>query len=221
MSTIAALVIGLEERNLIGEALDSVEAQTRQPDEMHWRLDGNPRLGEAGNMNELIRRTERDWIAFLHDDDLWHPEHLEAAEPYMEDYDVIVSNFRLIGRPQDTIEPYHEDFNDLRFTNWFPPSCVIARRSVFGHWSPERAPMEDPWFSPSDTSLLHSNAPWLDWANWRRLLHDGARFVRTRRSTVDYRFFGDNGSWTAEQAASAGSGTELDILSKLAGFING
>ena len=204
MNSIAALVISLPEReNLLREALDSVQAQTRPPDQIHLGVDLDG-MGEAANMNRLIDTSECEWLAFLHDDDLWYPNHLEVAGRYMtDDYDVIVANFRAVGRPQDTFEPYHEDFNDHVFTNWYPPAVVVARKSVFGHWIEGRPPTEDPWFDPKDTGRLHSNAPWIDWANWRRLVHEGARFVRTRKVTVDYRFLGGNGSWTDEQAAQA------------------
>jgi len=203
-SRIAALIVGLPERGArVTEALASVQAQTRPVDDTLIGLD--PRhYGEAGNMNRLIEATDCDWIAFCHDDDVWHHDHIEFAEPYTYgDYDVIVSDFVSVGRPQNTFEPYHDDWDDLKYTNWFPPSVVIARKEVFGQWIEGRTPTQDPWFDKKDLPRLHSNNPWIDWANWRRLLHEGARFVRTRKRTVDYRFLGDNGSWTAEQAAAA------------------
>jgi glycosyltransferase involved in cell wall biosynthesis len=180
--TIAVIVTSLptpERQPLLAEALDSVYAQTRQPDDCVVGLDFG-RMSEIANFNRLIAQTDSEWIAFLHDDDLWHPDHLAVCEKHFADADVVVSRFHLVGRPVDTIEPWHTNFDDLRFTNWIgSPSMVCVRRSVFGVWHPPYGPY-----------------CWNDWANYNRLLAAGARFVDTGEVTVDYRF-GDwqNGSW--------------------------
>jgi glycosyltransferase involved in cell wall biosynthesis len=180
--SIAALVVSLPERaHLLTEALASVHAQTRQPDDIVVGID--PRLlGEVGNMNRLIDATDSEWLAFLHDDDLWHPEHLEVCESLFDTADVVVSRFELVGRPVSTIEPWHENFEDLRFTNWIgSPSMVVARRSVFRRWCDPFGPFR-----------------WIDWANYNRLLESGARFADTGLVTTSYRFFGGNGSWKGD-----------------------
>lgn len=185
MPTVCAVVVSLPERHeLLKEALDSVHAQTRKPDDVVVGIDSR-HYGEAGNMNRLIAATDCEWLAFLHDDDVWLPEHLAVAERHFETADVIVAKVTLVGR--DHIEAQHDNFGDLRFTNWFPPSAVIARKSVFGKWidkTPDKC--------------------WVDWANWNRLLDAGARFVHTNEATFLYRFGDwDNGSFrsaTAQQA---------------------
>ncbi len=178
---IAAVVVSLPERlPLLSEALASVRAQTVPVDDTVVGIDPY-RLGEVANMNRLIGATDCDWLAFLHDDDIWHPNHLEVCEQHFADADVVVSRFELVGRPWNTIEPWHADFGDLRFTNWIgSPSMVVVRRELFGEWC-------DP----------HGPYRWIDWANWNRLLDLGARFVDTGQQTVDYRFFAEygNGSW--------------------------
>lgn len=184
MTTIAALVVSLPDRHdLLVEALGSVHAQTRPPDDTVVGIDPY-RYGEVRNQNRLIDATDCEWLAWLHDDDLWHSDHLAVAEPLTADADVVVSRFDLVGR--DYIEPWHDDFADVMWTNWFPPSCVLARKSVFGHWTDER-PAPQP---------AASGAAYIDWTAWRRLWAAGARFADTRTVTVDYRF-GDwlNGSW--------------------------
>ena len=165
---------------MLKEALDSVRVQSLSPCDVAVGIDPY-RLGEVGNMNRLIDATDSEWIAFLHDDDIWHPDHLLHAMEH-QDADVIVSDFDLVGRPSGSIEPFHDDWNDLRRTNWFPPSAVVVRRSVFGRWT------DPPQQPPRD---------WVDWANWRRLLDAGARFTRTHHTTLQYRFLGGNGSWSA------------------------
>jgi hypothetical protein len=178
---ICAVVVSLPNRHkLLCEALTSVQAQTLQPDDTVVGIDPY-RYGEVGNMNRLIDATDCEWLAFLHDDDLWLADHLAMAAKHFDTADVIVSRVTTVGRPQSTLEPQHDDFADLRRTNWFPPSAVVVRKSAFGHWTP---PPNEP---PND---------WVDWSNWRRLLEAGARFVHTNEPTMLYRFGPwKNGSW--------------------------
>lgn len=177
--TIAAVVVSLPERRLLlSEALESVAAQTLSVDDVVVGVDPY-RLGEVANMNRLCRATDCDWLAFLHDDDVWLPDHLAVCAKHFDQADVIVSRFSLVNRPAHTIEPWHDDFNDLRRTNWIgSPSMVVARREVWGDWCHPYGPYR-----------------WNDWANYNRLLDQGARFVDTRETTVLYRFLGGNGSW--------------------------
>lgn len=182
MASVAAVVVSLAERHdLLVEALQSVHAQRCPVDDMVVGVDPR-RLGEVANMNRLVGATDCEWLAFLHDDDLWHEDHIEMALPLIgaDEWDIIVAQFRSVGRPQETFPLYPDDFNHLRRDNWFPPSVVVARKEVFGLWvKPERR-----WNG------------WVDWTNWNRLLDEGARFVYTGATTVDYRFgpWG-NGSW--------------------------
>jgi hypothetical protein len=185
MVTIAAVVCTLPtpvRQPLLFEAIRSVYDQTRPPDDMVIGLDYS-RLGEVANLNRLIAATDCEWLAFLHDDDVWLPEHLEVCERHMADADVVVSRFELVGRPWSTIEPWHDNFDDLRSTNWIgSPSMVCVRASTFGQW------VEPGGYGTE----------WVDLTNWRRLLDKGARFVDTRQKTTLYRF-GEwtNGSWKA------------------------
>ena len=134
--------------------------------------------------NRLIDATDSEWLAFCDSDDLWHPEHLATCATLFDDADIVVSRFELVGRPRSTIEPWHSNFGDLRFTNWIgSPSMVVARRSVFGRWCDPYGPFR-----------------WIDWANYNRLLDAGARFADTGRVTTSYRFMGGNGSWRAVSA---------------------
>jgi hypothetical protein len=180
MTSIAAIVVSLPERHdLLVEALGSVHRQTRAPDDTVIGIDPR-RYGEVANMNRLLRATTCEFYAFLHDDDLWEPEHLAVAEKYMDNADVIVGRYNLVNRPWSTIEPWHDNFDDLRFTNWIgSPSMVVVRASVFGEWAQP------------------DHHHWVDWTNWVRLLESGARFADTRTVTVQYRFMGGNGSWNA------------------------
>lgn len=184
MPTVAAIVTSWptpKRKPLLLEAIQSVWDQTRQPDDMVAGADFSE-IGEVWNMNRLLRATHAEWYAFLHDDDLWMPDHLATCEKHFDEADVVVSRFELVGRPVETIEPWHDNFEDLRFTNWIgSPSMVCARRQTFEGWVGTR-----PGFR------------WNDWSQWNYLLDKGARFVDTKTVTVQYRF-GDwsNGSWNA------------------------
>lgn len=176
------LVVSLPERHeLLCQALESIANQTLQPDDVVVGIDPY-RLGEVGNMNRLIDATDSEWLAFLHDDDLWEPNHLSEASEHFDSADFIVSRVTTVGRPQHTLERQHDDFADLEWTNWFPPSAVVVRRETFGRWCvPDRTP-------PAD---------WVDWANWRRIYRSGARMVHTNEPTLLYRFGPwSNGSWS-------------------------
>ena len=181
--SIAVVVSSLPARKrqpLLLQALQSVWDQTRQPDDMVVGADYS-RIGEVANMNRLLRATTCDWVAFLHDDDLWAPNHLEVCEQHFDDADVVVSRYDLVGRPWHTIEPWHDNFEDLRWTNWIgSPSMVCVRRDLFGEWA-------EP-----------DHHRWVDWTNWNRLLDKGARFADTHTVTVTYRFGNwSNGSWSS------------------------
>jgi glycosyltransferase involved in cell wall biosynthesis len=171
---------GPERLHLLPEAIESVYAQTLRPADIAIGIDYSSR-GEVWNANRLLEATNSEWVAFLHDDDLWDPDHLAACSESFDTADVVVSRYRLVGRPPSTIEPWHEDFADLRWTQWIgSPSMVVARRSVFGWWV-------------GGNKRYH----WNDWAQWNHLLDTGARFADTHRVTTSYRFMGGNGSWHA------------------------
>ena len=182
MASIAACLIGLptpERRALQIEALWSAWGQTREPDDLVIGSDHSAR-GEVWNANRVLRATDCEWLAFLDDDDLWLPGHLEVCERFFDNADVVVSRYDLVGRPWHTIEGWHTDFQDLRRTNWIgSPSMVVARREVFGEWVEASGKYR-----------------WIDWCNYNRLLDQGARFVDTGHVTTVYRFGKwSNGSW--------------------------
>lgn len=180
MPSIAAVVVSLPERlDVLCEALTSIHAQSRPPDDTVIGIDPY-RYGEVDNMNRLIDATDADWLAFLHDDDVWLPDHLAVCEKHMDTADVIISRFDLVGRPWSSIEPWHDDFSDLTWTNWIgSPSMWVVRRETFGHFT--------------QPCRRHK---WVDYCNLNRLLASGARFIDTKTVTTQYRFTRHgNGSW--------------------------
>lgn len=185
----------------IGETLQTVLKQTLQPSEIVLVDDGstdgsmelirhdfpeltlieNPIEGPGGAgapRNYGLQNTTAPLIAFLDQDDLWHPEHLATAVALMEPASTIaaftgMNSFMPGERPSFTDgELLAEPFS---FWDHFPantihsPSCGIVRRSaleVIGGW-------------PSEYSLSDLHA-------WLLLAAEGP-MVRTHRVTVGKR----------------------------------
>ena len=211
---IAALIVSLPNRHvLLDEAVKSVYHQTRQPDHLLIGVDyagEQGGVGEVANMNRLIDAAldsasviDDDLIlAFLHDDDIWAPLHLQRAVDLLEQgHEVAVARCTttggrppLVRRCADEVRARggdpRVDFSDLMRDNWFAPSMVVARASAFDHWTPATAP-------PADA--LPGSGVWVDWSNWRRLQEAGVSFVDTEANTVFYRFgpWNEGRSWSS------------------------
>src|SRR5260221_7426009 len=104
-ATISALIVTRDRPALLADALASVAAQSRVPLETRVADDGEApldpgRIGEglleihlirsvarsaAGARNLAAREARGDVLAFLDDDDLWLPGHLEGLASAFED----------------------------------------------------------------------------------------------------------------------------------------
>lgn len=102
MSTTFSVVIPTYRRpHFLVQAVDSVLGQTRPPEQVIVVLDGpqpetRAALGErdvtiveqvnagvATARNEGARHATQDWVCFLDDDDLWHPDRLAVTGGYL------------------------------------------------------------------------------------------------------------------------------------------
>lgn len=118
MSTLAVLVPAYNAEAHIGQALDSVAAQSRGPDEIivvddgssdqtaavvsDWanrhptqtlRLVCQPNGGASSARNTAICAAESDLIAFLDADDLYQPQHHERLAAVLETHEDVVAVF--------------------------------------------------------------------------------------------------------------------------------
>ncbi len=150
---ISAVITTYNSGALLEEALESVLAQTRQPDEIlviddgstddtaerikrfgdriryHWQENG----GTSQVRNLASRMVRFPWIAFLDADDLWLPERLEVQEAWLRDHPDCEAVF---GQMRNFAHPGMESQYDVRMHHldqWLPgwcPSTMLIRRET-------------------------------------------------------------------------------------------
>lgn len=164
---------------MLAEAARSVDAQTVRPDAHLVGVD-YARAGSAVMRNRLARAALTTWLAFLDDDDLLHPHHLETLLAHGDGADVIYS------RPDgyDPTRPFDEAA--LRAGNFIPVTTLV-RASVF-----------------HDAGGFPSEAPngWEDWGLWLAILDRGGRFRHVDQVTWTYRIHDGSKTLMGEKAAA-------------------
>lgn len=151
---------------LLEECKASVKAQTKQPDAHYISVDMSG-LGPSLVRNSLVKSLapEYDWLAFLDDDDLLLPQHLEKLSAVAESADVVYSSCQ---RGHATvIEPF--DREKLRYGNFIAVTSLV-RRSMFEKVGgfPDVKRCED-------------------WLLWQKIADAGGRFVFVKEQTWVYR----------------------------------
>ena len=170
VSVITPTVPGREE--LLLEAQTSVKAQTFAAWEHLVEVDA-VKLGPAKVRNRLALKSEAKFLAFLDDDDLLDPQHLEVLLSYaMFGVDVVYSDCRLDppGRWPFNL-PF--DADRLKKGNYIPVTALV-RRSTF----------EEVGGFPLDIDFE-------DWGLWLRILAAGGVFKHVPKVTWTYR----HGAW--------------------------
>lgn len=174
MTTLACLTPTIPGREgLLAEAIASVDAQTVPC--QHWVLTDVRRVGPAATRNVMASKTTADWVAFLDDDDLWLPHHVETVFEEMDVgyHDVIYTHCMIEGRPGWDPQRDHFDERAMRQMNYIPLGGVVIRKSMFdavGGFPDER---------------------YEDHGLFIRLLNAGAKFHCLPERTWVYRF----GDW--------------------------
>lgn len=153
---------------LLVEAMASVAAQSLRPVTHLVEVDLAKR-GPAAVRNELLAASTTEWVAFLDDDDLLDPNHLEVLARYSDGSDVVASHCRFDGPPlppKFCNRPYARDV--LR-RHGIMPITFLARRSAIeaaGRFGLER---------------------YEDWELLNRMADNGCRFTVVPEVTWTYR----------------------------------
>ncbi|MCB9779941.1 MAG: glycosyltransferase [Alphaproteobacteria bacterium] len=146
-----SVVIPTRDRpGLLPRALRSVAAQVRPPDEVVVVNDGGQplrlegaRIVEAGpgagagiarNVGAAAARCA--WLAFLDDDDEWHPAYLEEAEACSRDADLVLTAFTKVRANGEVlpekVPPERLETSDVLVRNpGLRGSNLFIRRSVY------------------------------------------------------------------------------------------
>lgn len=125
---VTVCILSLPDRHdLLLEALGSVRAQSVAVSCVLIGID-NYAVGEAENCNRLLRAASTKYASILHSDDLYKPLHIEELLKNIGDADIVAAGFDLEGRPEDSIERHHCNWDDLRYTNWTWPSALLFDR---------------------------------------------------------------------------------------------
>ncbi len=169
---------------MLAEACASVAAQTVAPATHLVGVD-HRREGSAAMRNRLAGCADTPWLAFLDDDDLLLPEHLELLLETVDGADIAYSFCKVLGRDWSPNRPF--DPVALQQTNYIP-ATVLIRTHAF---------REAGGFRPSG-QVEHG---WEDWDLWLRLLGQGRRFAWTEAVTWLYRFHAGNKTILGEQGA--------------------
>lgn len=129
--------------------------------------------GPAYVRNHLVQNLpdEYDWIAFLDDDDIMLPEHLEILMGAASNADVVYSLCQIACNTR----PF--DHEELKQANYIPVTALV-RRSMFSK------------VGGFSNGLLE------DWVLWKKIADAGGRFVYVPRLTWIYRVQSDSRNFT-------------------------
>lgn len=171
--TVAAIIPTIPERALtLQAALASVRAQTRPVDQVCVATDAL-REGPSSARNRAVLESTAEWLAFLDDDDVWFPNHIETALAHCDGADVVYTDCELSGPHNHPAVNQDFDPFTLSLHNYIPVTALV-RRSTF-----------------LAAGMFDTSARFEDWALWQTLAGMGARFVHVPVVTWQYRFHGD------------------------------
>lgn len=197
MTTIAVCIPTIPpRRDMLTLAVNSVQAQTRRPDELWVYVDVNGE-GAAEARNNAWRQATSEWIAFLDDDDQMYIQHLERLEAASDDADLIYPWFDLpygvdplAVRVNDAyVSPFGLPFteshkNHILTEGNFIPVTVLVRRSLLEE--------VNGFPRPGSTRWQHDHCE--DWGCWQDMLRAGARFKHVPEKTWVWNWHGGNTS---------------------------
>jgi glycosyltransferase involved in cell wall biosynthesis len=135
--------------HVVGDGCDAqTEAVVRSFDDPRIRFRRFPKGTGFGyvHRNTVLKESSAPYIAYMTDDDLWFPDHLERGLARLQDGKLGLVAFRSIQvRYPDVLDPYFFAFDwrlgppSVWLRNWFMGSVnCVHRREVFeqvGYWN--------------------------------------------------------------------------------------
>ena len=159
--------------SFLKECVQSVLNQTTNIPILHLVGEDINKVGCGIMRNQLVSFADPsyDWIAFLDDDDLMLPQHLELLSQHCDTADIIYSDCETIGweKSWNTI-PFNREIMQQR--NYIPVT-VLMRRSLFE--------------SMGGFAYIFAE----DWDLWKRC-SSFARFTFVPQVTWQYRRIGES-----------------------------
>lgn len=152
---ISCVVPTFNSARYLGEALDSILAQTYRPIEVivtddgstdgtvdvvdayseHIRFVSQPTSGPSATRNLGLCAAKGGFVAFLDADDLWHPEKLERQMRRFEerrDLDVSVTHVRMFwADPLSEERAHYQDHSRAQNIPGYATTTLLAPRRVF------------------------------------------------------------------------------------------
>jgi glycosyltransferase involved in cell wall biosynthesis len=170
---ITVLTPSLPERYcMLTECRKSVSHQTMKAFDHIIAID-QQRKGEADTLNTLLRESKTEWIAFLNDDDLFLPHHLERLWAEHDECDVIYSDCEMQGACKSWTSQDFDLFS-LRVKNYIPTTVLTKkstllsvngfRKAVYPNW--------DMWLRLGELGAKFKFIPEITWI-YR--IHSGSR----------------------------------------------
>lgn len=155
-----------QRRTLLAEAMATVNAQT-VPVAHLVGVDAGSGVAEV--RNRLVATAGTEWVAFLDDDDLLDPDHVEILLEHSDQADVVISHCRFDG-PELPAGYCNRPFDraELRKHGIFPITVLARRQAVLGAGG-------------------FALKGWDDWVLWNAMADAGCRFEVVPRVTWTYR----------------------------------
>lgn len=191
MSTVTVVTPSIPTRaHLLVEALRSVADQTRLPDAISVAIDHHHN-GAAATRNRALAPVTTDWIAFLDDDDLLDPHHLERLLAHAEETgaDLVYPWFTVDGGTDPLgVEGRPFDPEALRRANYIPITYLVRTKVIQGVGG-----FPGPgWHDDLGIQLQPDVATCEDWAALLRMVDAGAVVVHLPERTWIWRHWGGN-----------------------------
>lgn len=172
-----------ERAELLVECRQSVIAQTVGVQHLVMLDSPLRRMGPAVIRSFLLGQTKAETVAFLDDDDLIDPDHIETLLAALNDEqaDIAMSWYRREGTAPET--PRIEQWDDWAWgtmiggRNLIPVTVVARRESIL------RA------------GAFRAEDRYEDYALWMRMLEQGCTVAVVSRETWTYRCLGENRTW--------------------------